>query len=175
MLLLAEADKTANPLLPALPDIIWSVVVLVVVGLVLGKYVIPKFLKVLDERTEKIEGGIARAEEAQEKAQELLQQYQAEINKARDEAAIIREEARAEGQALLAQMKVEAQAESERIIATGNSQLEIQRRQIISELRNDLGRISISLAEKLIGHALDTETKKAETIDRFITELDAAG
>ncbi len=48
-------------------------------------------------------------------------------------------------------MKVQAQDESDRIVAAGHSQLVAQRQQIVAELRSDLGKTAVDLAEKVIG------------------------
>ena len=70
-------------------------------------------------------------------------------------------------------MKVQAQEESDRIVAAGSSQLAAQRQQIVAELRSDLGRTAVDLAEKVIGESLAEDVKRAGTIDRFLSELDA--
>lgn len=171
-LLAAEEGEDVNPLLPATYDIVWSAVCVAIIAFVFYKYVIPRLSKVLDERSDKIEGGIQRAEAAQEEAQQTLQQYQQQLAEARLEAAKIREDARTQGQQILAQMRAEAQAESERIIAAGHTQLEAQRQQILTELRADVGRTAVDLAEKIIGQSVSDEAKQAATIERFLDEID---
>ncbi|RBO85474.1 ATP synthase F0 subcomplex B subunit [Nocardia puris] len=161
-----------NPLLPATYDIVWSIVCIAIIGFLFYKYVVPRLTKVLDERSDKIEGGIARAEQAQEEAQQTLQQYQQQLADARLEAARIREEARTQGQQILAQLRTEAQAESDRIVAAGHAQLEAQRQQILTELRSEVGRTAVDLAEKIIGQSVSDEAKQAASIERFLTELD---
>ncbi|NKU64962.1 F0F1 ATP synthase subunit B [Rhodococcus hoagii] len=162
-----------NPLLPATYDITWSIVALVVVGFVFWKFVLPMFQKVLAERTEQIDGGIKRAEEAQAEAKAALEQYHAQLAEARTEAAQIREEARTQGQQIISEMKAQAQEESDRIVAAGHSQLVAQRQQIVTELRADLGKTAVDLAEKVIGESLADDVKRAGTVDRFLNELDA--
>ncbi|WP_068166621.1 F0F1 ATP synthase subunit B [Rhodococcus phenolicus] len=173
ILLLAEEAETHNPLLPATYDIVWSLVALIIVGLVFWKYVLPLFQKVLDERSEQIEGGIKKAEEAQAEAAAALEQYRAQLAEARTEAAQIREEARTQGQQIIADMKAQAQEESDRIVAAGHSQLQAQRQQIVTELRGDLGRTAVDLSEKIIGEALSDDVKRAGSIDRFLSELES--
>ncbi|MBB5914932.1 F-type H+-transporting ATPase subunit b [Nocardia transvalensis] len=170
--LLAEEAEDKNPLLPEPYDIVWSVVVVAVIAFVFYKYVIPRLSKVLDERSEKIEGGIAKAEAAQAEAQATLEQYQQQLAEARLEAARIREEARTQGTQILAQLRSEAQAEADRIVAAGHAQLEAQRQQIATELRSELGHTAVDLAEKIIGQSVSDEAKQAASIDRFLTELD---
>ncbi|BCK58191.1 F0F1 ATP synthase subunit B [Nocardia wallacei] len=171
-LLAEEAAEDRNPLLPEVYDIVWSLIVVAVIAFVFYKYVIPRLSKVLDERSNKIEGGIARAEAAQAEAQATLEQYQQQLAEARLEAARIREEARNQGQQILAQLRSEAQAEADRIVASGHAQLEAQRQQIVTELRSELGSTAVDLAEKIIGQSVSDEAKQAASIDRFLTELD---
>ncbi len=172
MYLLAENAEDKNPLIPEPYDIVWSLVCVVVIGVLFYKYVVPRLTKVLDERSEKIEGGMAKAEVAQAEAQETLQQYQQQLAEARLEAARIREEARTQGQQILAQLRSEAQAEADRIVTAGHAQLDAQRQQIVTELRSELGRTAVDLAEKIIGQSVADEAKQAASIDRFLTELD---
>ena len=172
-IVVGKAIETQNPLLPATYDIVWSLVALIIVGLVFWKYVLPLFQKVLDERSEQIEGGIKKAEEAQAEAAAALEQYRAQLAEARTEAAQIREEARTQGQQIIADMKVQAQEESDRIVAAGHAQLQAQRQQIVTELRGDLGRTAVDLSEKIIGESLSDDVKRAGSIDRFLSELES--
>lgn len=171
--LAAEGGEDVNPLVPEVYDIVWSIVCVAIIGVLFWKYVIPRVITTLDERSEKIEGGIARAEAAQEEAKQTLQQYQQQLADARLEAAKIREDARTQGQQILAQMRADAQAESDRIVAAGHTQLEAQRQQILTELRSEVGRTAVDLAEKIIGQSVSDEAKQAASIDKFLRELDS--
>jgi len=165
-------QETPNVLSPALYDIVWSLVCFLVVLFVFWKYVLPMIKRVQDERAERIEGGMAKAEAAQAEAKAALDKYNAQLAEARGEAAKIRDDARAQGQQILADMKAEAQAESDRIVAAGRQQLAAQRQQIVTELRGDLGRQSVDLAEKLMGEQLADPVRRSGTIDRFLADLD---
>ena len=171
--ILAATDGPPNPLRPEWYDITWSLVAFAIVLIVFWKFVIPKYNKVLEERRDTIEGGIERAEAAQAEAAASLAAYREQLAGAREEAAGIREEARAQGTAIIADMKAQATAESDRIIENGNAQLDAQRQQVVSELRGDLGKLSIDLAEKLVGENLSEGSKQAGTVDRFLAELDS--
>lgn len=174
-LLLAAEAEDINPLLPATYDITWSIVCVVIIGFFFWKWVLPRFQKVLAERSEKIEGGIRQAEQAQAEAKAALEQYRAQLAEARQEAAKIREEARLQGQQIIDEMRVQAQEESNRIVASGQQQLSAQRQQIVAELRGDLGRTAVDLAEKVIGEQLADDVRRAGTVDRFLADLDNVG
>ncbi len=171
-ILAAEDGADHNPLLPAWYDIIWSLVAFAVVLFVFWKYVIPRYQKVLDERHDTIEGGIARAEAAQAEANASLTAYREQLAGAREEAAEIRDEARQQGTQIINTMKAQATEESDRIIANGAAQLAAQRQQVVAELRTDVGRMSIDLAEKLVAADLSEGAKQSATVDRFLAELD---
>lgn len=173
ILLAADSEADNNPLIPTSYDIVWSVVVLIIIGFFFWKFVTPIYTKVMAEREEKIEGGILRAEEAQAKAQAAYEQYTAQLAEARVEASRIREDAQEQGKQIVNEMKVKAQNESDRIIAAGGNQLQAQRQQIVAELRGDLGRTAVDLSEKILGEALSDEVTRASSIDRFLSELDS--
>ncbi|KFF58466.1 ATP synthase F0F1 subunit B, partial [Cryobacterium sp. MLB-32] len=86
----AAAGETHNPLIPAVYDIIWSAVCFVVILFFFWKYALPRMQTLLDDRAEAIEGNIAKADDAQRKAEAALEQYTAQLADARAEAGNIR-------------------------------------------------------------------------------------
>lgn len=167
-----EAGPAPSILLPAPYDIVWSLVVFLIVFLLFWKLVLPKFQEVLAEREDKIKGGIERAETAQAQAKAALEKNNAQLAEARAEAAEIREAARQKGKEIEAEARANAEAESRRIIESGEKQLLASREQVVSELRNELGQNSINLAEELLGTELSDNTRRSNTIDNFLSQLD---
>lgn len=139
---------------------------------VLRKFVWPMFEKAYAERTQAIEGGIAKAEQAQNEAKAALEQYNQQLAGAREEAAKIREDARTQAQAIKDDMLASAKSESERIAGAGRAQLESQRSQIVAELRGDLGRMAVDLAGKVVGESLEDDALKRRTVERFLADLE---
>ncbi|MEL7977004.1 F0F1 ATP synthase subunit B [Isoptericola sp. F-RaC21] len=172
---LAAEETEQNILLPHPPDIIWSLVIVVIVGIVFYKYVLPKFQAVLDERTAKIEGGIAKAEKAQEEAAEALKEYHQQLAEARADAAKTREEARAEGTAIVAELRSKAQDEASRIVETAHRQIEAERQTAAVSLRAEVGTLATELASKIVGESLEDSARQSRVVDRFLDELEAAG
>lgn len=168
------AAGAENPILPSLPEMVVGLVSFVLLLFVLQKYAVPRFEKLYAERSERIEGGIARAEEAQAEAQRTLAQYRSQLAQARSEAARIRDDARAEGQQILDEMRAQAQAEAERIVSHGHARLAAERTQLVTELRADLGRQAVTLASRVVGEALEDEARARGTVERFLTELEGA-
>lgn len=168
------AAGAENPIVPSLPELTVGLVAFVLLLVVLQKYAVPRFEKLYAERSERIEGGIARAEEAQAEAHRTLAQYRAQLAQARAEAARIRDDARAEGQQILDEMRTQAQAEADRIVSHGHARLAAERTQIVTELRADLGRQAVNLAGRVVGEALEDEVRARGTVERFLAELEGA-
>lgn len=169
----AAEEELPNPLLPETYDIVWSLFIVVVLGFVFLKYALPKIQAVLDERTEKIEGGLALAESAQAEAQAALAEYQQQLQDARTEAARIREEARTEGGAIVAESRTRAQAEAARIVETAQRQIEAERQQASVSLRTEVGALATELASKIVGESLEDEARRSRVVDRFLDDLEA--
>jgi len=91
-MLIKAAEAAANPLIPHTAELIVGTIAFTILFLVLRKAVVPNFEKAFAERTEAIQGGIEKAEKAQQEAQAALEQYNSQLASARDEAARLREE-----------------------------------------------------------------------------------
>ncbi len=167
------AAEGSSPLIPPLPEIILGLVAFGLVLLLFWRYVIPQFEKAYQARRDAIEGGIDKAQAMQAEAKQALETYQAQLAAARSEAASIRDNARAEGQQIVEELRTTAQAESERIVARGEEQLAAQRQQTVAELRGQIGGMAVELAGRVVGEALEDEARRRGTVDRFLDELDA--
>jgi F-type H+-transporting ATPase subunit b len=62
------AEQLQNPLVPDLTELIVGAVTFGIIFFALWKVLIPRLNTTLEERTDKIEGGLQRAEEAQAEA-----------------------------------------------------------------------------------------------------------
>src|SRR5215207_1828237 len=166
------AAESHNPLIPPVGEIIVGLIAFAVVYFVFAKFVAPRFEQVFLARREAIEGGIERAEAMQAEAKAALEQYRAQLAEARSEAAQIRDQARAEGQQILEELRVQAQEESARIVARGEEQLATARQQVVNELRGQIGTLAVDLAGRVVGESLADDVRRRGTVDRFLAELD---
>jgi F-type H+-transporting ATPase subunit b len=174
LMFLAETPvkPNPNPLIPPLPELIIGAIAFLVVFAVLGRVLLPRIQKTLEERTDKIEGGLQRAENAQAEAARTLEQYRAQLNDARQEAARIRQEATKQGAQIIAEMRDQAQAEARRVTEAAQSQLAADRQQALAALRQEVGALAVDLAGKIVGESLADQATQGRLIDRFLDELD---
>lgn len=170
----AAEEQSHNPLLPALPDLLWSSVVFAILLVFFWTRVLPSFKKNLDARTEAIEGRLAAAELAQAEAAAKTANIEAEQATARAEASKIREDARAEGAVILAELKEQAAAEAARITATAKAQIEAERQAALVSLRAEVGSLAIDLASTIVGESLKNEKTASNVVDAFLKDLEAS-
>ncbi len=173
MITAALVAAPSNLLLPATPDIVWSAVTAALIAWVFLRYALPAFTRVLDERTARIEGGLAQAEVAQEQAAQALATYQDRLAEARVEAARIRDEARVEGARIVADLRAKATEDAGRIVQTAQRQIDAERQQAAVQLRAEIGDLATALASKIVGEALADEVRRSRVVDRFLDELQA--
>ncbi len=166
------ADK--NPLLPETYDIVWSAVVFAILLIAFWKVFLPKLQKMLDERAAAIEGNIAKADEAQAKAEAALQEYTAQLAGARQEAGEIRDAARNDATKIVAKAKDDATAEAARIAQNAQTQIEAERQSAVVSLRKEVGSLAIDLASGVVGEQLSDDAKASAMVDRFLAELEAS-
>nr|AAU08237.1 ATP synthase B chain [Nonomuraea gerenzanensis] len=124
---LLAAEEGANPLIPHTYELVVGIFSFAVVVFVVGRMLVPRIQKTLAERTDAIEGGIRRAEEAQAEAQALQKRYSEQLEEARRDAARLREEAREQAAQIKAELREEAQAEARRLVEAAHAQIEADR------------------------------------------------
>jgi F-type H+-transporting ATPase subunit b len=154
------ADSTQNPLIPTGSELILGIVCFAIVFGILGKMLLPRITKTLAEREDAIQGGINRADEAQAEAQAVLNQYRAQLEDAKHEAARMREEAREAGAQIIAEMRERAEAEARRITEAAQSQI---------------GTLATELASRIVGESLTDTARQGRMVDRFLADLEAQG
>ena len=167
------AEKDFNPLVPKTAELIVGTVAFLLLFLLLRKTVFPMFEKAYAARVDAIEGGIKRAEDAQAEAKAALEQYTAQLAEARAEAARIRDEAREQGKQIVDQLTAEARETAARITARGEEQLVAERQQVVVQLRGEIGRLAVELAERVVGESLADEERQRRVVDRFLADLEA--
>jgi F-type H+-transporting ATPase subunit b len=169
----AEAEKI-NPLIPHTAELIVGLIAFTLLFLVLKKSVVPMFEKAFAERTAAIQGGIEKAEKAQLEAAAALAQYNDQLSSARDEAAKVREDARAQAAAIADDLRAKAQEDAARITAAAHASIEAERQQAIASLRNEVGALAVELASKIVGESLEDQARQTRVVERFIEDLEKA-
>ena len=130
-----------------------QIIVFTFLILVLKPLLFDPVLKVFALREERTEGARATARELQEKAGELLQRYEKELERVHQVAAEERELLRSETSKLEAQILNEAREVTTRLVADGRHKIETE----VNAIRFDLGKESERVAQLIVARVSGTE------------------
>lgn len=171
---LVQEEAEINPIVPIWQEVVIGAIAFAVLCWVLMKYVFPRMEQMYQQRVEEIEGGLQRAEAAQAEANQLLEQYRAQLAQAKTEASKIRDDARADAEGIRNDVLAQARQEADRIIAAGRESLAAERASLVRELRAEIGELSVELASRIVGESLADEARRAATIQQFLADLESA-
>jgi F-type H+-transporting ATPase subunit b len=168
------ASSSPNPLVPNWTEVIVGAIAFFIVFFALWRVLLPRIMKTLEERTDAIEGGLKRAEEAQAEANRTVEQYKAQLADARHEAARLRQQSQEEGAQIIAAAREEAQAQARQIVEAAQTQIAADRQQAFNSLRAEIGTLSVQLASKIVGESLADEARQSRVVDRFLADLETS-
>ena len=170
-MLLADS-KAPSPFHLELPELITGIIAFALLYAFLKWKVFPLFEATFRQRAEAIEGGIARADQAQAEAAAARQQYQVELAELRRDASRVREQAQAQKAEIIEAARAEARTEADRILESARATIEADRQAAMLSLRNEIGRLSVDLAGRIVGESLEDVARQHRTVDRFLSELE---
>jgi F-type H+-transporting ATPase subunit b len=150
-----------------------ELITFVVLLWLIAKYALPIINRPITRRQQQIKSRFDEMEEATAKAKAAEQEYRSQLVEARHEAARIREEAREEGAAIIAEMREQAQSESARILKHAHLQVDAERQQVLQQLRTQVGTMATTLAGRIVGESLEDDARRNRTVERFIATLES--
>jgi F-type H+-transporting ATPase subunit b len=121
------------------------------------KYVWPMILGPLEERQRKIATGLAAAEKGHQELAQAEQRAEVVVREARERAGQIIDQAQRRANELLEQAKAQASAESHRIVASAQAEIEVEARRARESLRKDVAQLALQTASKVLEREVDAK------------------
>lgn len=150
-------------------EFIWSIVNFLVFASAMTFLFYKPVMKMLADRSNAIEGGLARADAAQREAEELRKQYQSQIGQARTDAQEIVAAANRAAQTAKEQIANEAREEAERLVQRARETIQVEQQQAIAALRQEVASLAVMAAGKVLEKSLD-DKEHSELARRFVAE-----
>jgi len=168
--MLAQAASDKQNLYPHAPELIVGAVAFAILFFFIAKWVLPRIGTLLDERREKIQGEMEKAEASRVEADAELARYREQLANARDEANRIIEEARRTADQVRVDLQAKAAQEADATVARAQDEIRAERDRVFLELRSQVADIAVMLAGKVVGAELD-RTSHERLIDEYIDEV----
>ena len=174
--ILAAAEETNDPadLYPHAQELIVGAIAFAILFFFMWKWVLPRIGKLLDERRDKIQGDLEKAEETRRTAEQELADYRQQLANAREESNRIIEEARQTADGMRRDLQARAEEEAQATVARAQDEIRAERDRVFQELRAQVAQLAVDLAGKVVGESLDAQTHE-RMIDEYIDQVAGSG
>lgn len=158
-------------LTPDLGLLFWMLLAFLVVFVVLAKFGFPAIINMVEERKAYIDESLRKAHEANEKLAHIQSESEQLLRDAREQSAQIVKDAAATRDQMVAKAEETAREQSVRIIAEAKAQIESEKQAALQEIRGEVARLSVSVAEKVLRRELSSDAAQMEYVDKLLDEV----
>ena len=134
------------------------------------KFVWPIILGAMEERSKKIAAGLAAAEKGQQELSQARTNSDAIIREARERAQQILDQAQHRANELLEQGKHAGTQEHQRLVASAQTQIDLEANRARESLRKEVAHLAVSTASKLLEREIDARAH-ADLISKLAAQI----
>lgn len=151
-----------NPLVQLDPGLfIWTIAVFLTLLFLLKRFAWGPLLAALEQRRAGIRKSLDDADRAKKELEQVQQESETIVRRARAEAETIVSTARADGAKLRDELRRQAQEEAQSILRNAERQIEQERDRALAQIRREAVDVSLMIASKLIRRNLTKEDNDA--------------
>jgi F-type H+-transporting ATPase subunit b len=162
-----EAAKTNNFLIPN-GTFFFELICFVVILWILWKKALPPITKLIDARQATIKAQFDEAEATKARLEAAEKSYTEALAETRRDASRLREQAQAERADIVREARDEAQTRVEEMLAAAAERMATERQQAILALRNEIGELATTLAERVVHDSLREDSRQRKLVADFI-------
>lgn len=156
---------------PGIGLIFWTAFTFIVVLLILRAVAWKPILGALSEREKTIAESLSAAEKAKQEMAALNVENQRLLQEARTEREKILRDAKSVAEKLVTEAKEKAIEESNRIINSAQEAIRNEKQAALTEVRNQVAHLSLTIAEKLLKNELSNKNAQVELAKSFMNEI----
>jgi F-type H+-transporting ATPase subunit b len=134
------------------------------------KFVWPPIMAAIEERQKTIADGLAASDRAAKDLELAQEKATAQLKEAKAQAAEIVEAAKKREAQLIEEAAEKAQAERDKIIASGHAEIESERNRAKEELRQQVATLAVAGAEKILERSIDAAAH-SDILAKLVAEL----
>jgi F-type H+-transporting ATPase subunit b len=173
LVLAAEANDKRD-LYPHASELIVGAIAFAILFVFMWKWVLPRVNAILEQRTDKIQSELEKAEAARREADAELARYREQLANAREEANRIIEEGHRTAEQLRTALQARAEQEAQATVARATEEIRAERDRVLRELSAQVGQIAVELAGRVVEKELDKTTQQ-RLVDEFIKQVSGSG
>lgn len=156
---------------PGLGLLIWMSLSFLIVLFLLKKFAWKPILTSLSERENKIDDALRAAERAEQRMKEIETQNQNLLAEAAKERETILKAAREHAEKIISEAHAKTTADTSKMLEEARLTIHNEKMRAVTDIKNEVGKLSIEIAEKLLRDNLSTEAKQNENISKLLNEV----
>ena len=156
---------------PGIGLLAWTFLIFCIFWIMVGKFAFRPIKDALKKRENDIQTALDEAKKAKEEMAQLNSDNQRLLNEAREERAKMLREAKLTGDKLISEARDKAKSEAQKIVADARQEIENQKNKALVEVKNQVGQMSIDIAEKLIRHQMGQSQEQKTLVDKLVNEI----
>jgi F-type H+-transporting ATPase subunit b len=157
-----------------IPDsglLFWMTIIFALVFFILAKFGFPIITGMVEKRTKRINDSLEAARIAEEALANLKQEQERLVAETRAEQAKLMQEAAAERDRMIVQAQEQARAEAQKIMDDARIRINEEKEAAMKEVRNEVAKVSLAIAEKVVRKELSSDQSQKELIDSLVDKL----
>ena len=138
--------------------------------LILKHFLFDKVNKVIDDRKNEVADTFKRADEAEQNAKLMEQEYSEKLSSAKEESAEIVKAATKKAQVRSDEIIADAKAEARNIVDNAGAEIEREKKIAVNQIKDEIADIAFSAAEAVIEKEISTKDNE-KLIESFIDSV----
>jgi len=151
--------------------IFWMSLTFLTVLFLLSKFAWKPIMKMISEREKNIEEALKSAERAKNEMAKLQSNNEQLLREAQAERDELLKSAREARELMISEAKSKANEEAARMIALAKEAINNERMAAITDLKNQVAKLSLEVAEKLIKKQLSNDASQQELANKMIDDI----
>ena len=160
-----------NLLLPDSGLIFWMTIIFAIVFFVLAKFGFPVITGMVEKRRMRIDDAIEAARKAEEAIARLNREQERIIAETRAEQAQLKKDAAAERERMIAQAREQARVEAQKIMDEAKTRIAEEKEDALNDMKREVALLSLKIAEQVVRKELESDSAQRQLIDTLVDEM----
>ena len=158
-------------ILPDLGLLFWMTLIFLLFWFLMGKFAFKPIVKAIKDREQSIDDALSAADKAKNEMQQLQSDNAALLKEAREESAKILKEAKEIKESVIAEAHNKVKDEAAKIVASAKVEIDAQKKAALAEVKNEVSKLSLEIAQKVLGRELDATKDQQSYINSLVDKM----
>ena len=158
-------------IMPELGFLFWMTLIFLLFWFLMGKFAFKPIVKAIKDREQSIDDALSAADKAKNEMQQLQSDNAALLKEAREESAKILKEAKEIKESVIAEAHSKAKDEAAKIVASAKVEIDAQKKAALAEVKNEVSKLSLEIAQKVLGRELDATKDQQSYINSLVDKM----